>query len=883
MDGFINSKIEKQTIYEIYRACRLCGAGAGYKMPIIQNVVNLDGAEVELKQKIRECVQIEVHQDDKMPPLICELCVDKVNDFYEFLEMCRHTNKRTRLRLGLPPQSLHRGVPDAGDCILGVTEPVFINEDSSDHSSRSRNKSSKSSKNRKVDCKVMMSNNLSRRDVHDRRNETRSLRSKQPSPPRLRGSRRYNDEDEKLSKLQTSKRTSDTLPKSILKDQRDFQSDDNSYLTPRLKRPRDRNVSNKKETQNKKVKIQEKLLPQRATRTSPYVKIKSPPPSHKCNSCKAEFDNYRSLNNHKRSHSYKHADTKQNKNNSKGVKCTDCRKSFPNKMLLNIHRCSKQGGDCSKCNKHFYSHKSLIQHQRSCSQRRKEVYIQPNIRRILKPLQVRVARCDPILRNVSGEHYDVAGVENDFGLDKNCLYPFMSIGGTRIKFEPGYMVDINDDIKKALDADKYVHWDSDDSDSDTDQTDASRKRIDSLVSLSIKTIFSQRFLGKVPKKRRKVKAEKAFDSILNVSDFDTELKRGIDNIIDSLNDDERTDESINKGKADRSGDNDSLFGDDNTTAVTNDDFDSLFDNNKNVSKLDTVKNSDNTCNSDVSENVPKKNDSDGIVLEDEAGGIGRSLEENLINNGIQLTDDLKLNKNEIKMNTELEESSSDMHKDIETEEGNRVDNSKVNQELKSNILLEKEYIETKDLEIEKKSNELIDIENKSEFISRTIDSNIKLVNESSLSITSELDAIENTESSKTNDDSGDINKSNNITNVIENELIEKPSNTEIVEADNVSNRKENSDKVNETRVNGDKVPEEKNTMSDLEDLSDSEMDDNHLMAALDAQIGENEMGDAKCDSKDSDKKPDKIDDMVPSSVRSADLESISDDDFNLNE
>lgn len=66
MDGFINSKIEAQTIYEIYRACRLCGAGAGYKMPIIQNVVDLDGTEVELKQKIRDCVQIEVNNTTRL-------------------------------------------------------------------------------------------------------------------------------------------------------------------------------------------------------------------------------------------------------------------------------------------------------------------------------------------------------------------------------------------------------------------------------------------------------------------------------------------------------------------------------------------------------------------------------------------------------------------------------------------------------------------------------------------------------------------------------------------------------------------------------------------------------------------------------------------------
>ncbi|KAH9640128.1 hypothetical protein HF086_002788 [Spodoptera exigua] len=79
MDRQLNSTKDKQTIYEIYRACRLCGAGAGYKMPIIQNVIDLGDSEVELRQKVRECVQIE---------------------------------------------------PDAGECILGLTEPVYVNDDS---------------------------------------------------------------------------------------------------------------------------------------------------------------------------------------------------------------------------------------------------------------------------------------------------------------------------------------------------------------------------------------------------------------------------------------------------------------------------------------------------------------------------------------------------------------------------------------------------------------------------------------------------------------------------------------------------------------------------------------------------------------------------------
>lgn len=52
--------LDDQTIYDIFRACRLCGAGGGYKMPIIQNIVRFGSNEVDLKQKIKECLQIQV-------------------------------------------------------------------------------------------------------------------------------------------------------------------------------------------------------------------------------------------------------------------------------------------------------------------------------------------------------------------------------------------------------------------------------------------------------------------------------------------------------------------------------------------------------------------------------------------------------------------------------------------------------------------------------------------------------------------------------------------------------------------------------------------------------------------------------------------------------
>lgn len=61
----MTKEIDNQTLYEIFRACRLCGAGGGYKMPIIQTVDGFDCPDVELRQKIKECVQIEVNTSIK--------------------------------------------------------------------------------------------------------------------------------------------------------------------------------------------------------------------------------------------------------------------------------------------------------------------------------------------------------------------------------------------------------------------------------------------------------------------------------------------------------------------------------------------------------------------------------------------------------------------------------------------------------------------------------------------------------------------------------------------------------------------------------------------------------------------------------------------------
>lgn len=54
------NRLGNRTIYDLFRSCRLCGAGGGYKMPIIQSIVRFGTNEVDLKQKIKECLQIEV-------------------------------------------------------------------------------------------------------------------------------------------------------------------------------------------------------------------------------------------------------------------------------------------------------------------------------------------------------------------------------------------------------------------------------------------------------------------------------------------------------------------------------------------------------------------------------------------------------------------------------------------------------------------------------------------------------------------------------------------------------------------------------------------------------------------------------------------------------
>ncbi|XP_045509190.1 putative uncharacterized protein DDB_G0282133 isoform X2 [Colias croceus] len=598
MDCFVKTSAEKEAIYEIYRSCRLCGGGAGYKMPIIQNVVNITTDDVELKDKIRECVQIEVSQDDKMPPLICELCVDKISDFYDFLEMCRRTNKRTRLRLGLPPQALVRDAPDAGDCILGITEPVYVKKETNTSNTKKKGKvikgkdvkvkkkpvvpvkqempkslsrelrelliSSKSDKIKKAEA--MSRYNTKPEKIQEKVPEeklkglSRELRellnsSKSDKIKKAEAMSRRNTKTEEIQeRVQKTKPAPEPEPKSILK-RRDDSSSSNT-----LKRTREKEVQKRSDVQPKKVKIVET----RATRTSCHDIVDDDDDDDDeddeimnnkvpCKICKKKYQIGVSLNNHMRTH----------KVPEKIIhKCNKCKKTFATSRELDRHKCvteSKRTSnvketevkettvECKYCNKPFKSMASIHGHIARCKKRTSTTssttVIQPSVRKRLKPLQVRTVRCDPLLVERDNGHFDVSRVVCPYGLDKNCVYPYQNTQRSSLLSEDK-MVVIRDDITNSFELEEYVHWDSD---SGTDESDIyieKRRKVDSLSSIALKTIFSEKFLGKVPKKKRKVKMENAFDSILNTSEVDNDFRLDIDSIIHNLGDDKSERDSV---------------------------------------------------------------------------------------------------------------------------------------------------------------------------------------------------------------------------------------------------------------------------------------------------------------------------------------------------
>ncbi|XP_052899033.1 uncharacterized protein LOC128305564 [Anopheles moucheti] len=98
---------------QISKTCRLCGVDNPDKIPILGAEDIIASDEPPLAKKIELCIGIKVTLTDKMPQLICSLCVDKMNDFYEYRMMCETTDLEIRKILHLPMVQPATSLPKA--------------------------------------------------------------------------------------------------------------------------------------------------------------------------------------------------------------------------------------------------------------------------------------------------------------------------------------------------------------------------------------------------------------------------------------------------------------------------------------------------------------------------------------------------------------------------------------------------------------------------------------------------------------------------------------------------------------------------------------------------------------------------------------------------
>uniref|UniRef100_A0A1B6C732 Protein krueppel n=1 Tax=Clastoptera arizonana TaxID=38151 RepID=A0A1B6C732_9HEMI len=67
-----------------YELCRLCTSSEGTKIHIFRE----EGRRRQLPTKIQICLPLQVREDDSLPKIICNHCVDKLESFNDFRESC---------------------------------------------------------------------------------------------------------------------------------------------------------------------------------------------------------------------------------------------------------------------------------------------------------------------------------------------------------------------------------------------------------------------------------------------------------------------------------------------------------------------------------------------------------------------------------------------------------------------------------------------------------------------------------------------------------------------------------------------------------------------------------------------------------------------------
>lgn len=90
------------------RVCRICltegtnlsSIFSSEKEPIQVNDLR------DLSQKIQVCGSIEIHEQDGLPSLICDVCIYKATVAHEFRQQCQHSDARLRMYYNKPPKCI---------------------------------------------------------------------------------------------------------------------------------------------------------------------------------------------------------------------------------------------------------------------------------------------------------------------------------------------------------------------------------------------------------------------------------------------------------------------------------------------------------------------------------------------------------------------------------------------------------------------------------------------------------------------------------------------------------------------------------------------------------------------------------------------------------
>ncbi|XP_028030366.1 zinc finger protein 91-like [Bombyx mandarina] len=74
--------------------CRLCLSARGELLPIFPTTSSDDSEPHVLASKIKDCVSVEITENDDLPTNVCKKCMDNVNNWHIFKDVCERTQTK---------------------------------------------------------------------------------------------------------------------------------------------------------------------------------------------------------------------------------------------------------------------------------------------------------------------------------------------------------------------------------------------------------------------------------------------------------------------------------------------------------------------------------------------------------------------------------------------------------------------------------------------------------------------------------------------------------------------------------------------------------------------------------------------------------------------